>query len=313
MPTTTPHLLVASAALVLLAACELTLGLPDEITTSAVSGASTGDTVSPSSTDASSADAASSADGDSSSGGPSSPTSNAGDVSSDGSSSATDTAGGCVGDLPDGEFCEDRCACSSSACFRFPEGSLLHGVCGGCESDQDCRSGGCSLPSWLWPGPDGTWTPPSCNTGELGETCQSDAACQAGLVCVEMFDIVGLFAHSTCSECSDDADCDAGSICSPTYDVLATGGYRSCVAAGTLPVGASCDPFGNGASACASGICSWVDVASEVAVAVSGFDIGVCGECVLNDCVYPLDCSGPQVDPNTLEVIPATCIPKGTL
>lgn len=294
-------------------ACELSFGLPDVSTTSAANDGTSVTTEH----DATSAAGGPTADdpttmpGDTTSttvepqdsGESTSTSASDAQTASDTSGDADNSTTGCSGTESDGAICQAPCDCASGACFSFGDDSLLWSTCGECDGDADCPGGGCNAASWL------SLYPSSCHDGALGGSCESDTACDPGLSCALMVEIAGQVTHRTCSACLSDADCADDTLCSPTYDVASAGGFRSCVAPGSLPLGASCDPFSNGASACASGICSTVDILSELA-GPPGFVVGVCSECVLNDCIYPQVCSGASLDTRTLALVAATCISK---
>lgn len=294
-------------------ACELNLGLPDVITESSPTTSTATDDASATtrvdeSTTTDEPATTSTDETTTTTDSPSDPSGDSTSTNDDATASTTtddtdDTTAGCSGTEPLSAICETPCDCESAACFSFGDDSLLWSVCGECDEDADCPGGGCNAASWL------SLYASSCHDGAPGGTCESDAACQPGLRCGVMIEIPDLVTHQTCNACLSDADCAGDTLCSPTYDIAHAGGYRSCVAPGSLPLGASCDPQSNGAAACASGICSAVDAFGELG-GPGGFEVGVCSECVLNDCTYPEVCSGPSLDTRTLELVPATCISK---
>jgi Cys-rich repeat protein len=142
-----------------------------------------------------------------------------------------------------------------------------------------------------------------CCDGSPGCGCETALACQAGLSCVEIFDVPGILTTAACSECSVDADCAAGQLCSPMYDLNGFRGQFACIAPGTKAIGEGCDDFGSGDAQCASGQCA--------PAAVMGIPlIEVCSECDED-----ADCGGgscvlPEIALNgdLLEVVPGACV-----
>jgi hypothetical protein len=206
-----------------------------------------------------------------------------GDGDGDGDGCTTDT-------LPDGSSCECADQCASGKCYVVP---LIGGQCGACESDADCPDGGCSVPNPL------AGTGSSCNMGELGEGCETDAVCQAGLTCEELLDVAGLIQLSTCSECTMDSDCGTD-LCSPTYDVANFKGEWACVAPGTVENGGGCDLDTTGDDACI-GDCAEANVMGLVT-------LGVCSDCDEDaDCAAGEVCLEPEIDLTTGDVTPSAC------
>jgi hypothetical protein len=173
-----------------------------------------------------------------------------------------------------GDTCSLDQECASGNCFVIP---FLGGRCGECNEDVDCPDGGCT--SFNPFGNDA----PMCNLGQSGGGCESDAACQLGLSCVNIFDLLGLISVNTCSSCASDLDCQGLDICAPMFDLAAWQGSAQCIPPGSLPQDSSCSLDGNGDQACMSGICSVVDI---MAIA----EIGACGECNNN-----ADCGGNEL------------------
>jgi hypothetical protein len=205
--------------------------------------------------------------------------------------SSDSTGGGCLPTGADGDSCYSDCDCASDSCFEF---GILGGYCGECQVDADCPLGGCTQPDALATPPIGA----VCNDGSLGGGCQSDAACQAPLACVEVYDVPGVVQTSTCSECATDDECGA-QLCSPQLQVEHLAGAWVCVDAGSLPDGSSCDLTGSGDAACASGRCTLADIMGLLTV-------GVCGECDDDD-----DCSLGACTPAGLDLMagltPSVC------
>jgi hypothetical protein len=143
---------------------------------------------------------------------------------------------------------------------------VLGGRCGECDEDADCPDGGCSSHN-----PYGVDVP-SCNLGEQGGHCESDAACQPGLRCINVFEFWDVLFVDTCSACATDADCDGADICVAMFDIDEWAGSAQCLPPGTLAQDSHCDLEGSGEQACSSGICASVDVQNTDV-------IGACGEC----------------------------------
>ncbi|HVH99661.1 MAG TPA: hypothetical protein VM869_13160 [Enhygromyxa sp.] len=115
-----------------------------------------------------------------------------------------------------------------------------------------------------------------CNDGSEGEGCETNSACQGGLVCATSLDLLGVVAVSTCSECDQNSDC-GNQLCTPVVDVGSLSGQMECRPPGSLPQNAFCH-IGDGDATCASGSCSEVDI---MGIGL----IGACGECLSDqDC-----------------------------
>jgi hypothetical protein len=210
-----------------------------------------------------------------------------------------ETAGDPTGDptgtdpLPNGEQCTEDAQCESEMCFVV---GVLGGVCGDCLTDADCPDGGCSIPNPLKSPPEGA----SCNMGEQGGGCMSDDVCQGDQTCAVILDVPGVFTASTCSECNDSSTCDGDDICNPHYDVAELSGHKSCVAPGSVALGAGCVIGDEGHEACASGFCA-------TATVMGLLELGVCSECVEDgDCAEGETCSPPDVDLAT-GLVAGTC------
>jgi hypothetical protein len=197
--------------------------------------------------------------------------------------------------------CTSDDECPNSYCYVIP---FLGGMCGECSSDDHCTNG-CTPPNYLGPedlGPD--CLPVSgayCNDGSLGEGCETDAACVGGLTCELAMDLLGLIMINGCSDCASDADCGA-QICTAIIEFGAFRGHKTCIPPGSLAQNEMCDLEGNGDEACASGICSTVDIMGLA-------QIGVCGECDYDgDCGFGGICDPGSFDINTGVALGSTCI-----
>jgi hypothetical protein len=144
--------------------------------------------------------------------------------------------------------------------------AFIGGRCGECNEDLDCPDGGCT--SFNPFGVD----PPTCNLGEQGGGCEMDAACQPGLQCVQIFELLGFLFFNACSPCSSDLDCPGLDICAPIFELGMWQGSAQCIPPGSLPQDSYCDLDGNGDQACASGLCSVVDI-------MGLSQVGACGHC----------------------------------
>lgn len=207
---------------------------------------------------------------------------------------------------PDGAGCKDAsgCGCASEKCFTIP---IVGGFCGECLGDADCDGGGCTVPNPF------AMVGSTCNQGEPGAGCQSDAVCQdaANALCGTLLEVPGIFAVSTCGECASNDDCTDPLLpnCSPTYDVMNVSGKFVCVADGTVPNDTGCslaeDEFGEpvGNSACMSGFCGTATIEQIVKV-------GLCGDCNSNaDCeaIGLSKCNAASVDTMSGATKGATC------
>lgn len=185
------------------------------------------------------------------------------------------------------------CDCSSDACYQIP---ILGGTCGECLSDADCPGGGCTLPDPLFVPAVGA----VCNDGSLADGCQSDAACQAPLICVDVLEIPGIITSTTCSECETDPDC-GGDLCAPEYAFPSLGGYWECVLPGSKPDGTGCALVGSGDESCASGRCAEADV-------MGLFSVGVCSPCEIDADCHEGDVCDPAYVTTENGLVPAQCV-----
>jgi hypothetical protein len=226
------------------------------------------------------------------SGGPVPTTENPSDPTMSGTVGTVSTSAGTTGpgDGPDGEQCMLDAECMSGFCYVV---GILGGVCGECNSDDDCPTGGCSPPNPL------TGQGSVCNDGNYGEGCDSDDVCVGSLVCATIIDIPGIITESTCSQCRTDADCPG--YCSPEYDIPNFTGAWRCVAPLEVPIGEGCDHTGTGDLACSTGICAAADIMGIL-------EIGVCSECeTAGDCLFGEMCQGAGVDLD-VGLTPGTCV-----
>lgn len=187
--------------------------------------------------------------------------------------------------------CTDDARCQSGSCYVIP---YLGSFCGECNEDLDCRSGGCSPPD---PFAD---EPASCNQGELGGGCQSDAVCQPGLVCAPTLQLFGLAALNACSECASDRSCGPGQLCVPLVDYGSFSGHRACIEAGSLDQDSYCELGPAGDQACLSGRCSVVDLQGS-------YELGACGVCSTDADCPDGTCVPASLDLETGTLSGSTC------
>lgn len=196
---------------------------------------------------------------------------------------------------PQAAMCVSDAECADGdSCFNVP---LLGGLCGECKTDADCPAGGCTPPDVL------NGRGAVCNTGKPGGGCETDAACNSTChnICAEVLDATPILVISTCSACQTSADCEPGWVCAPELDLDNFTGINECVPPGSLALGASCSLAGDGADACASGICGDASIMGIIKV-------GVCSECASDaDCAPGELCTDASVDPNDNTLIPGTC------
>jgi hypothetical protein len=199
------------------------------------------------------------------------------------------------GDLPNGSACTTDGECMSGNCYVVP---FLGGQCGECNEDADCADstgGGCTPPNPFMS--NGS----TCNMGEAGGGCESDAVCMDGLSCGNVLDLLGLIQINTCGECATDADCDMGMICAPVVSVMDFSGVNSCIMPNSLPQDSFCNLEGNGNDACESGICSTIDIMGLA-------QVGSCGECNTDmDCGMGQTCTPGEFILDTGTLVGSTC------
>ena len=223
----------------------------------------------------------------SSSGGDSSSSASSGFMESSSGSSGSSSGGG----LPDGSKCTDSAECAG-VCYV----SGIGGLCGECSGDADCDFG-CDVPNPLASPPEGS----VCNAGNLGENCETEAACVGDLECVSVLDVPGILEVSSCSECNADNDCLPGEVCNNELAFTELSGVWTCTPIGSRPLGSICDAEGSGDLACGSGICAATSVKGLI-------PLGVCSEC---DADNPCDGAPACVDPEVgLDdtIVPGTCV-----
>jgi hypothetical protein len=199
----------------------------------------------------------------------------------------------CMGDGLAGATCTSDCECASENCYVVP---LLGGQCGECNEDADCPAGGCTPPNPF----DANGS--TCNMGEAGGGCETDAVCADGLVCGNVLNLLeGLIQINTCGNCVDDSVCTDGTICAPVVSVMDFSGVNECIEPLSLPQDSFCNLEGNGDMACASGICSTIDIMGLA-------EVGSCGECNTDaECMGGATCSPGQFVLDTGSLLGSVC------
>ncbi|MFV8751367.1 hypothetical protein ACNOYE_12550 [Nannocystaceae bacterium ST9] len=193
---------------------------------------------------------------------------------------------------PDSPCTSDEECGPGGSCYVVP---FVGGVCGECNEDIDCPSGGCTPPN------PSLGTGPVCNQGEFGAGCESDEVCADGLQCGTAIDLVGLITIESCGTCLADQDCLDDQICAPLVALTEFYGVKDCIAPNSLAQNSYCDLNEAGEQACASGICSSVDIQGLA-------QIGACGECNVGaDCPSGLCMPGAFVV-DTGELLGSTCL-----
>ena len=194
--------------------------------------------------------------------------------------------------LPNGESCTTDGQCESGHCFVA---GALGGLCGECTGDADCEGGGCSLPNPLANPPTGS----VCNTGELGDGCETSDVCMGDLTCVEIINVPGILVANTCSECTTSDEC-TDQVCNVAIDVANITGEKTCVDASSVADGEFCDLEGDGEDACMNH-CAEADIMSLLT-------FGVCGACRDDaDCTGGMTCTAPEVGLDGA-VTPSVCM-----
>ena len=188
-----------------------------------------------------------------------------GDDGSTGSTSAPTTAGSDPNaattpnpdGLPDGSECSADSECMTGNCYAIPlpVDGLPPGICSQCDADIDCTLAGlgtaCTVDPVDYAG--------KCTDGPAGSFCETQAACQPGLFCVELVEGAAGLLPLACSECRDDADCGDGDRCVPIVDVDMITGQKHCAAPGSVPIDGLC-PLLNGDDMCQSNSCGALDL-----------------------------------------------------
>lgn len=193
---------------------------------------------------------------------------------------------------PNGSTCQGDDDCASGACYA----SILGSVCGECLTDADCEFG-CTPPYPL--DPSQQWA--LCNNGDLGDSCETSAACVSeDLQCVSFANVAGVLSISTCSECETNADCPGSMLCNEFFNAGEFRGGFACVNPGSLFDGSFCTTGAVGEAACMNH-CAPGNYKGL-------FNFGVCSPCGADtDCEAPMMCVLPELDLEAGTSTTATC------
>ncbi|MEE9386557.1 MAG: hypothetical protein V3V08_24340 [Nannocystaceae bacterium] len=143
---------------------------------------------------------------------------------------------------PNGSSCDFNEQCESQKCW-FHDGVAVWGHCGDCLSDAECSDATLGVNcTGMFDG-----QPPHCSDGAVGEACESDSACAAGLC------TIAHYGYGRCDACGSDQDCrEAGIGLNCTYSREL--GVSVC---GEGALGESCDSHeGCADEACTDARCS---------------------------------------------------------
>lgn len=194
---------------------------------------------------------------------------------------ATATTAPNPGGAPDGATCTADEECQSGNCYdiTLPVDGLPPGVCSPCDEDADCVEAGAGTSCTI----DGEQLVAKCTDGGLGSFCQSQAACQPGLVCVVLVPGAEQLLPMACSACDVDADCGGDLRCVPKVDVVSYTGHKYCAGPGSVADDGLC-ALTDGDALCQSGHCTVLDLGV--------LSVGVCGQCSTD-----ADCPGQTCAP----------------
>lgn len=197
---------------------------------------------------------------------------------------ATDSSGDTnTGPLPNGSQCASDDDCESMNCFSTLGGMVA--FCADCNEDQDCVDAGTGIGCT----PDLQSQSAVCTQGELGDGCQTDAACMGDLHCAPVIDSGGLLPTTFCGECAESSDCMNGQLCSPKFNAMSFDGNTACVDPGSVPNNDLCPDGQDGDAACMSGHCETISVMGLL-------QVPVCGECSSDaDCMNGETCTPGEV------------------
>ncbi len=170
-------------------------------------------------------------------------------------------------------------------------GLCMDEVCSECASDADCTHG-CTPSSPYLPGFDYG----RCNDGQIGDACESTAACVDATHCTPFLITGGEGTPiSTCSTCSSDEDCRAGETCGIEISDDFQLALHRCLEVESSGYSSWCDTK----STQCGGYCKDVEF-------VEG-PLGICGECITSaDCMGG-GCTNHVVNLETLEPTGSLC------
>ena len=194
-----------------------------------------------------------------------------------------------------GEGCSMDGDCGSGHCVT----TFVGDICGECATEQDCQWG-CNPP--VMRGLSDV-SPSTCNQGQLGDRCETDAGCQVGTCGKNPLTLPFEPATlKTCNGCQSDADCETDQRCDIKVgqDTLM---YYACVPVGGTPDGGICDDTASGDEAC-SNVCAIAKISGPVELAV-----GVCSPCDENTpCPDGKTCQPPLINPMMAQMpTPGSC------
>jgi hypothetical protein len=198
----------------------------------------------------------------------------------------------CMGEGENGSACTSGCECLTGSCYNIP---FIGGQCGECSVDADCADGGCTPQNPF------DSNGPTCNMGEPGGGCETTEVCEDGLTCGNVLSLLGVVNINTCGYCETTADCDGDQICAPLVIIEEFSGINTCIDAGTVEQDSFCLLEGNGDEACASGICSIVDIMGLA-------QVGSCGECSSDADCGGGTCEAGAFDLNAGALLGSKCI-----
>lgn len=176
-----------------------------------------------------------------------------------------------------GGTCVPSASCGRTLEPSIVDGSVLCSSAERCATDQDCPAPGtCVLEQC------------TCPAGACEQSCDDDADCDAGLVCLNDACVLPL-------ACETSEDCPNANVCASDPTALPAG--KHCMQNGTNPEGASCDS----AHECESGLC--IDGRCELECETSAdCTDGECAQRALNNGGFALLCSSAGCDCKRNEV-----------